>query len=127
MWPPAGIDTISVFEFPFFNTMLLIISGFSITWAHRATSLGSYSQTLDALVITMSLGFFFVFLQGLEYYEASFNMDDNIYACTFYMLTGLHGFHVLVGATFILVCFLRFLRRDFTTTHYLGFVFAIWY
>lgn len=126
-WPPEGIVTIPVFAFPFFNTMLLIISGFSITWAHRATSLGLYSEALDALVVTMGLGFFFVILQGLEYYEASFNLDDSIYSCTFYMLTGLHGCHVLVGASFILACFFRFLAKDFTRTHYLGFVFAIWY
>lgn len=124
-WPPEGIDPIAVFAFPFFNTMLLIISGFAITWAHRATSLGIYSETLDALVLTMALGFFFVVLQGLEYFEATFSLDDNVYSSTFYMLTGLHGCHVLVGASFILVCFLRFLAKDFTRSHYLGFVFAI--
>lgn len=127
VWPPAGIVTINVFAFPLFNTILLIISGFSITWAHRATSLGSYGDVIDSLLITMFLGFTFVFLQGLEYFEAAFNLDDGIYSCTFYMLTGLHGCHVLVGASFIFVCFVRFLRKNFTTSHYLGFVFAIWY
>lgn len=89
--------------------------------------MGIYSELLDSLIITMFLGFSFVILQVMEYYEATFNMDDGIYACTFYMLTGLHGMHVLVGASFIFVCFLRFLRKNFTTSHYLGFVFAIWY
>lgn len=125
VWPPCGITPIPVSQFPLFNTALLIISGFSITWAHRATSLGLYSEVLDALLLTMVLGFFFVVLQGLEYFEATFNLDDGIYACTFYMLTGLHGCHVLVGASFILCCFFRFLRQHFTTSHYLGFVFAI--
>jgi len=108
-----------------FNTILLIISGFSVTWAHRAVALGLYSDLLDSLIITIFLGFFFVFLQGYEYYEASFNLDDSIYSCTFYMLTGLHGCHVLVGASFIFICFIRFLRKHFTTSHYLGFVFSI--
>jgi len=75
----------------------------------------------------MVLGVFFIFFQMLEYYESSFNLDDSVYANTFFMLTGLHGCHVMVGVSFIFVCFLRFLRKHFSTRHYLGFVFAIWY
>jgi heme/copper-type cytochrome/quinol oxidase subunit 3 len=84
-----------------------------------------YSDLIDSFIVTIFLGFFFVLLQGFEYYDAVFNLDDSIYSCTFYMLTGLHGCHVLVGASFIFICFLRFLRKHFTVTHYLGFVFAI--
>lgn len=73
------------------------------------------------------LGFLFVSLQMFEYYEASFNISDSVYASTFYSLTGLHGLHVIVGASFITICFIRLLRRHFLTNHYLGFVFAIWY
>lgn len=127
VWPCTGIDPIRAYAFPLFNTMLLIISGFSVTWTHRATSLGLCSEVMDSLSVTIFLGFFFVFLQAMEYFEATYNLDDGIYSCTFYMLTGLHGCHVLVGASFLFVCLLRFLRRDFTTSHYLGFVFAIWY
>jgi cytochrome c oxidase subunit III len=76
-------------------------------------------------LVTIVLGFFFVFLQGMEYYEATFNFDDSVYSCTFYMLTGLHGCHVLVGASFLFICFVRFLLRHFSNSHYLGFVFAI--
>lgn len=82
---------------------------------------------MDSLFITILLGVSFVLLQGLEYFEATFNLDDGVYACTFYMLTGLHGCHVIVGVSFIFVCFIRFLRKHFTTSHYLGFVFSIWY
>ena len=86
----AGITPISVFEFPLFNTVLLITSGFAITWAHRAVALSSFKESIDSLLLTVFLGFFFVILQGFEYYEATFNISDSVYACTFYMLTGLH-------------------------------------
>jgi cytochrome c oxidase subunit 3 len=126
-WPYPGIDAIPVFDFPLFNTALLITSGISITWAHRGVAIGSYSNVIDSLIVTIFLGFLFVLLQGLEYYEATFNLDDSVFSCTFYMLTGLHGCHVIIGVTFIFFCFLRFLKGHFSTRHYLGFVFAIWY
>lgn len=127
IFPPEGIYTIPVFEFPLFNTFVLIFSGFSVTWAHRAVSLGWFKDAIDSLGLTVFLGFFFVVLQMFEYYEAPFNYADSVYACSFFMLTGLHGCHVLVGACFLAVCSVRLLRRHYTTTHYLGFVFAIWY
>jgi len=127
VFPPEGIYTIPVFEFPLFNTFVLIFSGFSVTWAHRAVSLGWFKDAIDSLFLTVFLGFFFVFLQMFEYYEAPFNYSDSVYACSFFMLTGLHGCHVIVGAGFLAVCLVRLLRRHYTTTHYLGFVFAIWY
>ena len=118
---------IPVLEFPLFNTALLIISGLSITWAHRGIALGSFRESIDAFVITTFLGFLFVFLQMFEYYEAFFNFSDSVYSSTFYCLTGLHGLHVLVGASFIAICFIRLLKRHFITNHYLGFIFAVWY
>jgi len=80
---------------------------------------------MDSLLFTIFLGFLFVLLQMYEYYEAPFNYSDGVYGCSFYMLTGLHGCHVIVGACFLLVCFIRLVRRHYLTTHYLGFVFAI--
>jgi len=116
-----------VFEFPLFNTALLVISGFSITWAHRGVAIGSFVHAIDAFLITIFLGFFFVFLQMFEYYEASFDISDSVYGTTFYSLTGLHGLHVIVGASFITICFMRLISKHYLTSHYLGFVFAIWY
>lgn len=127
VFPPEGIFPIEVLEFPLFNTCLLILSGVSVTWAHKAMAIGSFKGAVDSLIITIFLGFFFVFLQVLEYYEAAFNYSDSVYACSFYMLTGLHGCHVLAGASFLTVCLVRLLQRHYLTTHYLGFIFAIWY
>ncbi len=123
----VGITVIPVIEFPLFNTALLIISGFSVTWAHRGLALGSFFHSFLAFSVTIFLGFFFVILQLFEYFEAFFNISDSVYACSFYMLTGLHGLHVFVGASFIAICFLRLLKNHFLTTHYLGFIFAVWY
>jgi len=127
IFPPFEISTIPIFEFPLLNTGILILSGFSVTCTHRAICLSLYKDAMDSLLFTIFLGFLFVLLQMYEYYEAPFNYSDGVYGCSFYMLTGLHGCHVIVGACFLLVCFIRLVRRHYLTTHYLGFVFAIWY
>lgn len=78
IWPPIGINIIPVFDYPFFNTILLIVSGFAVTWVHRGIALGSFKECIDGFSITIILGFFFIFLQGMEYYEACFNFNDSI-------------------------------------------------
>jgi len=87
--------------------------------------LGSFKEAIDALILTIALGLFFLILQVFEYYESTFDFSDSVYACSFYMLTGLHGCHVLMGITFLFVCLLRLLNRHYTTTHHYGLVFAI--
>jgi len=87
--------------------------------------LGLFRECIDGFIITIILGVFFILLQGMEYYEASFNFNDSIFACTFYMLTGLHGCHVMVGVLFLFVCFIRLLLNHFLSNHYSGLVFAI--
>ena len=127
IWPPAGLNVIPVFEFPLFNTFVLIISGFSVTWVHRAISLGSFTDSVDGFMITILLGLLFIFLQGLEYYESTFNLQDGVYSSAFFLLTGLHGCHVIVGVCFLFVCFLSLLSNHYLINHYLRLVFAIWY
>ena len=126
-WPPTGVIGIFPYFYPLFNTALLIISGFAVTWAHKGFGVGSYKESIDALLWTIGLGFFFVYLQGVEYYASTFNFSDSVYASVFYCLTGLHGCHVIVGALFLRVCLIRLLRNHFLRNHYLGFVCAIWY
>jgi cytochrome c oxidase subunit 3 len=88
-------------------------------------SLGSFKEAIDSFLITIFLGLFFVILQALEYYESYFTFADSVYGCSFYMLTGLHGCHVIVGVSFLFVCFIRLLRRHYLTNHYLSFALAI--
>lgn len=84
-------------------------------------------EAIKSMILTILLGLIFVVLQMYEYYEAGFSFSDGVYASSFYMLTGLHGCHVFVGVSFLIICFIRLLSRHFTTTHHLGLLFAIWY
>jgi len=88
-------------------------------------ALGSFKEGIDAFIITIFLGFLFIILQGIEYYESTFSLEDGIYPSVFFLLTGLHGCHVIVGAFFLLFCFLSFLYNQFLINHYLRLVFAI--
>lgn len=127
VYPPPGIKFIKPLELPFFNTAVLIVSGVSVTWAHRGMAIGSFKEAMDSLLITIILGIFFIILQGYEYYESAFSFSDGVYGSVFYMLTGLHGAHVIAGVVLLIVSFLRVTQRHFLTNHYLGFVFAMWY
>lgn len=126
-WLSVGIIKAEPFWIPFFNTLLLIMSGISITWAHNAILMGSYRECVHALTVTIVLACWFLVLQGFEYYELPFNITDGIYPSVFFMLTGLHGFHVLFGTIFIIVCLVRVLNWKYLTNHHLGFVLAIYY
>jgi len=108
-----------------YNTFLLITSGFAVTWVHRGIALGSLKEACDGFILTILLGFFFVLLQLFEYYESGFNITTSIYSCTFFMLTGLHGCHVIIGVLFLTISFLRLLLNHYLTNHYLGLVCAI--
>ncbi len=136
IWPPELIKPFNPWSVPLLNTLLLVLSGVTITYAHYALitksngetlKLYSYKETKIAFLFTLFLGFLFTLCQIMEYFEAPFSISDGVYGTTFFMLTGFHGFHVIIGATFITVCFFRFLAHHFTTKHHLGFEFAAWY
>jgi len=103
------------------------LSGISITWVHYALVYGSTINCIRGFLLTLFLGFLFTAFQLMEYMEASFSISDGVYGATFFMLTGFHGLHVLVGASFITICYFRFLNHHFTRKHHLGFEFAAWY
>jgi len=109
IWPPVGLEVIPMFDYPLFNTFILIISGFSVTWVHRAMALGLFKDAIDGFFITITLGFLFILLQGIEYYESTFNLEDGIYPSVFFLLTGLHGCHVIVGVLFLFFLFYFFI------------------
>jgi cytochrome c oxidase subunit 3 len=90
-------------------------------------ALGLFKDAIDGFLITIVLGLFFIILQGIEYYESTFNLEDGIYPSVFFLLTGLHGCHVIVGVLFLFFCFISLLFNHFLTNHYLRLVFAIWY
>nr|AGC94480.1 cytochrome c oxidase subunit 3 [Scolopocryptops sp. 1 YG-2013] len=127
MWPPTNIIPFNPFQIPLLNTAILLSSGVTVTWAHHSLIEANYSQSKQALAITILLGIYFSLLQAFEYYEAPFTIADSSYGSTFFMATGFHGLHVLIGTTFLLMCFLRHLNNQFSTNHHFGFEAAAWY
>lgn len=127
VWPPKGIKTFDPFHLPFLNTLLLLLSGTTVTWAHYAVLTKNRKDTIAALWYTVILGFIFTCCQAYEYSHAAFGFKDGIYASTFYLATGFHGFHVIVGTIFLAVCLARAYNDHFEPKQHLGFEFAAWY
>ena len=127
VWPPEGITTFDPFDLPLINTLVLLLSGCTVTWAHHALQHGNRKDFMTGLGITILLGFLFTGLQALEYSHAPFGFTDGVYPSVFYMATGFHGFHVLVGTLFLAVCWMRGRAGHFTPTQHFGFEAAAWY
>lgn len=126
-WPPRGISRFNPLQIPLLNTAVLLASGVTVTWAHHALIESNYTQGVQGLFFTVLLGVYFSILQGYEYVEAPFCIADSTYGSRFYMATGFHGFHVLIGTTFLLVCLIRLITNQFSIGHHFGFEAAAWY
>lgn len=127
IWPPQGIVTFNPIQIPLLNTIILLCSGITITWAHHAIIEKNHKQTTQGLTLTIILGIYFTILQGYEYYESIFTIRDSVYGSCFFMATGFHGIHVIIGTTFILICFIRHIKFHFSRKHHFGFEAAAWY
>ena len=126
-WPPVGIQRFDAFGIPLLNTLILLSSGVRVTWAHHALMRGLHLSRVKRLGLTVILGIYFTGLQGIEYLEASFSFSDSRYGSTFFLATGFHGLHVIIGTTFLLVCLCRLELKMFRYKHHLGFEIAAWY
>nr|YP_009944166.1 cytochrome c oxidase subunit III [Thryothorus ludovicianus]QOD96010.1 cytochrome c oxidase subunit III [Thryothorus ludovicianus] len=126
-WPPVGIQPLDPMDVPLLNTAILLASGVTVTWAHHSITEASRKQAIHALTLTVLLGFYFTGLQAMEYYEAPFSIADGVYGSTFFVATGFHGLHVIIGSIFLLVCLLRLIKYHFTSNHHFGFEAAAWY
>jgi cytochrome c oxidase subunit 3 len=127
IWPPIGILPINPFQIPLLNTIILLSSGITVTWAHHSLITNKNEKVKFSLLITIILGLYFTSLQIWEYWDASFNFSDSIFGSSFFIATGFHGIHVLVGTIFLLISFFRFKINLFSKTHHLGFEMSIWY
>nr|ALO77281.1 cytochrome c oxidase subunit 3 [Scraptia sp. SCR02] len=127
LWPPKGIEVFNPIQIPLLNTLILLTSGLTVTWAHHSLMENNYKQAFQGLLITVILGMYFTMLQGFEYYESSFSISDAVYGSSFFMATGFHGLHVLIGTTFLLVCLIRLMKNHFSQVHHFGFEAAAWY
>jgi len=150
-WPPTGIVTLDPWHFPLLNTLILLTSGTTVTWAHHAIQTGDKKGAVHGLLLTVLLGVSFTCIQAYEYSHAPFTFGFNgaalkpftdathavlsagqgdlgaIYGSTFFMATGFHGFHVIVGTIFLTVCLARAIAGHFTPTRHFGFEAAAWY
>jgi len=130
IWPPVGInhlETLDPFMLPLVNTLVLLCSGVAVVGAHRAILYGHKTIVFNMLYLAISFGIFFSWLQFLEYGLTKFTINDGLYGSVFFMLTGLHGFHVIVGTSLLLISYWRIAVNNFSTTHHIGFETAAWY
>jgi cytochrome c oxidase subunit 3 len=127
-WPPAGIETFDPWHLPLINTLILLCSGAAATWAHHALVHENNRQDMrNGLILAIALGVLFTGFQIYEYSHAAFGFAGNIYGANFFMATGFHGFHVIIGTLFLLVCLLRARAGHFTPEKHIGFECAAWY
>jgi cytochrome c oxidase subunit 3 len=126
-WPPTGIPPLNPFAIPLLNTAVLLASGVTVTWAHHRLTEGNRQNAIQALTLTVALGIYFTNLQANEYWDTTFTIADRIYGSTFFVATGFHGLHVLIGSTFLLVCLARTISHHFSKSHHFGFEAAAWY
>nr|CAL37014.1 cytochrome oxidase subunit 3 [Gerrhopilus mirus] len=126
-WPPTGVNPLNPFEVPLLNTMVLLTSGVTITWSHHSIMQGNKKEATLALLLTVLLGAYFTLLQLSEYMETPFTISDSAYGSTFFVATGFHGLHVMIGTTFLIISLIRLYNFHFTTNHHFGFEAAAWY
>ena len=133
VWPPVASPdgkfrgTFDPWHLPLLNTLILLTSGTTVTWAHHALLHGDRKGLINGLWLTVILGALFTCVQAYEYAHAAFNYSGHIYGATFFMATGFHGAHVLIGTVFLIVCLIRAYAGHFSPTQHLGFEFAAWY
>nr|ASY97955.1 cytochrome c oxidase subunit III [Gongylus gongylodes] len=126
-WPPLGIIPFNALQIPLLNTTVLLASGITITWSHHSLLNNNMNQAIQSLIFTIMLGFYFTALQLFEYIEAPFTIADSVFGSTFFVATGFHGLHVIIGTTFLITCLLRMMFMHFTSKHHFGFEAAAWY
>lgn len=126
-WPPIGVSPFNAFEVPLLNTVILLSSGIRVTWAHHALMQGSHRNTKSGLLITIILGVYFTIIQGIEYNEARFRFADSVYGSVFFLATGFHGLHVIIGTLFLIACMWRINGGSISPAHHFGFEAAAWY
>lgn len=128
VWPPVGIETFDPWHLPLINTLILLCSGCAATWAHHAIAHENDRKGLvQGLALAIILGMIFTVFQVYEYTHATFSFSGNIYGANFFMATGFHGFHVVVGTIFLAICLIRAKRGHFTPEKHIGFEAAAWY
>nr|YP_010561846.1 cytochrome c oxidase subunit 3 [Colossendeis brevirostris]UYX57807.1 cytochrome c oxidase subunit 3 [Colossendeis brevirostris] len=127
MWPPLNIKMFNPLSIPLLNTLILISSGVTVTWSHHSIINNNFKNAKNALLMTVILGMYFSILQGWEYFEAPFSFSDSCFGSTFFMATGFHGLHVIIGSVFLLISLSRLSNFHYNLMNHFGFEAAAWY
>ena len=127
VWPPKGIEALSPWGFPLLNTVILLSSGITISLCHRSILQGTTYIATWSLAATIFLGILFTMFQLVEYLQTSFSLNSGIYGSIFFLATGFHGLHVIIGTIVLLVCLIRQIKNHFTIEQHFGFEAAAWY
>lgn len=126
-WPPQSIIAFNPIRIPLLNTILLLSSGVTITWSHHEILKKNFKKAKKALILTILLGIIFTTFQGFEYAEAPFSISDSAFGSTFFIATGFHGLHVIIGSIFLYISIIRFKNLINSSEHIIGFECAAWY
>lgn len=126
-WPPKSINPFNPIEVPILNTILLVSSGASITWSHHAIHANKIKEIFLTLLVTIILGGTFTIFQAIEYWNAEFTITDSTYGCSFFIATGFHGLHVLIGSTFLAICLIQIKKITISNNKFIRFEAAAWY
>lgn len=126
-WPPSNVLVLDSYSLPLWNTIILLSSGLTVTYAHKACLLNARLNCIDGLLWTILYGLLFSTIQGYEYCYCNYSINDGIFGSTFFLLTGFHGLHVIIGTLFLIVCFFREIEYHFTKWQHIGLEFAILY
>lgn len=127
VWPPKSVSPLSVYSVPLLNTIILLSRGITVTWAHHSLINNFFNKTFISLFVTVLLGVYFLFIQWIEYNEAMFSIADGVYGRTFFMATGFHGIHVIIGTTFLFYVLVSLLKGSLLWNHHFSFEAAAWY
>nr|YP_010586490.1 cytochrome c oxidase subunit III [Pseudoneureclipsis sibuyana]UZZ44291.1 cytochrome c oxidase subunit III [Pseudoneureclipsis sibuyana] len=126
-WPPKNIEPFNPFKIPLLNTLILLSSGITVTWTHNSMINNKLNKALISLTITIILGIYFTMIQMIEYMNSPFSISDSIYGSTFFMTTGFHGLHVIIGTIFLFTSMMRMKMNHLSQSHHFGFEAAAWY
>uniref|UniRef100_A0AB74S0W2 Cytochrome c oxidase subunit 3 n=1 Tax=Echinolaelaps echidninus TaxID=2759148 RepID=A0AB74S0W2_9ACAR len=127
IWPPKGVEIFNPYQIPLLNTIILLSSGFTVTLCHHSILNKNFSKSKMSLMMTIMLGVYFSFLQWFEYNQSYFCINDSIYGTVFFLMTGFHGLHVLIGTVFLGVNFFRLVKNHYSDNYHFGFEASAWY
>nr|YP_010463774.1 cytochrome c oxidase subunit III [Spelaeomysis bottazzii]UUL70723.1 cytochrome c oxidase subunit III [Spelaeomysis bottazzii] len=126
-WPPLGVNSFDPEQVPLLNSLILLSSGVSVTWAHHSMLEKKFEEAKISLLVTVMLGMYFTLLQMYEYYDAQYSISDSIFGACFFVATGFHGLHVIIGTLFLSVMLYRLLGYQFSSQNHVGFESSAWY